>query len=134
MTETDIAEALERFIVEGLPERTIVLENRDSIPERPYLTLEVAPTSRTNPTVDAEPRAMISRGKIYIGVVTEAGQFAKPGRQIADEVDALLPYGLRISLTGGSLLIRKPVDILQGYRDGADWRTPVVADYEVELS
>ncbi len=133
MNETDIAEGLERYIVEGLPERTVLLENRDYIPERPYITVEVAPTSRTNTTVDAEPRATVSRGRVYLSVVAEAGSFAKPARQIADEILALLPYGLRISLTGATILIRKPADMLQGYRDGPDWRQPIVVEYEVEL-
>jgi hypothetical protein len=133
MNETDIAEGLERYIVEGLPERTVLLENRDYIPERPYITVEVAPTSRTNRTVDAEPRATVSRGRVYLSVVAETGNFAKPARQIADEILALLPYGLRISLTGATILITKPADMLQGYRDGPDWRQPIVVEYEVEL-
>lgn len=133
MNEADIAERLERFIVEGLPTRRVLLENRDGIPAKPYLTVEVAPTSRTNPTTDASPEALVSSGKVYVTVVDLAGGFAKGSRQIADEVVTLFPYGLRISLTGGRLLIRKPADVLQGYRDGPDWRVPVVIDYGAEI-
>ncbi len=133
MTETEIMERLERAVVELLPTRRVLLANDDRTPQKPYLIVEISPTSRVNETIDCTPEALVSSGRMIVTVVSVAGEFAKPGRVIADEIIAAFPKGLRLGLSSGSVLIKKPADILGGYRDGPDWRTPVRIDYEVEL-
>jgi hypothetical protein len=130
MTEEDISNALGQRLVAVLPATTVVFENRDGLPANPYVAAEVVRVSTTDDTLTGGFK--ISRGFLQATVVTEAGIFANPALQIADEIAAGFAYGDRISITDGVILITKPPAIGQGFRDGPDWRVPVRIDYEAE--
>lgn len=130
MTEEDISDALGQQLVAALPSTTVVLENRDSLPARPYVAAEIVRVSTTDDTLRGGSK--ISRGYMQATVVTEAGIFANPALQIAEEIVVAFPYGDRIAIPSGVILITKPPAIGQGFRDGPDWRVPVRIDYEAE--
>jgi hypothetical protein len=130
MTEEDISNALGQRLVAVLPATTVVFENRDGLPANPYVAAEDVRVSTTDDTLTGGFK--ISRGFLQATVVTEAGIFANPALQIADEIAAGFNYGDRISITDGVILITKPPAIGQGFRDGPDWRVPVRIDYEAE--
>jgi len=44
---------------------------------------------------------------------------------------ARYPMGLRLNVSGGGVVvIIHPPSVLQGFKDGSDWRVPVRAEYE----
>lgn len=130
MTEEDISDALGQQLVAALPSTTVVLENRDSLPARPYVAAEIVRISTTDDTLRGGFRRSV--GFMQATVVIEAGVFANPALTIADQIAAGFPYGDRIAFPGGTILITKPPAIGQGFRDGPDWRVPVRIDYEAE--
>lgn len=132
MTEEDISDALGQQLVNAMPTTTVVVENRDSVPATPYIAAEVVRVSTTNDTLGTGFK--IARGYMQATVVIEAGEFANPALRLADEVAAGFPYGDRIAIPDGTILITKPPAIGQGFRDGPDWRVPVRIDYEAEES
>lgn len=130
MTEEDIANVLGQRLVYAMPEHTVLFENRDGLPARPYIAFEIVRVSTTDDTLRGGHK--ISRGFIQATVVTEAGSFANEGLHIADHIAEGFPYGDRLDIPGGTILIRKTPEVGQGFRDGPDWRTPVRVDYEAE--
>ena len=51
--------------------------------------------------------------------------------KIAGSVAARYPMGLRLNVSvGGVVVIIHPPSVLQGFKDGSDWRVPVRAEYE----
>lgn len=128
MTEAQISDALCRRLVDALPMRRIVLENRDSIPARPYVVVEIVRVSKTDATLDGT--APTHRGFLQATVVSDTDDWANPGLEIAEEVAAVFPYTLRIAAGTGEITILKPPQVEQSFRDGPDWRTPVRVDYE----
>jgi hypothetical protein len=129
VTEEDISDALGQALVAATT-TTVIFENRDSLPALPYIAAEVVRVSTTDDTL----RGGFTRsvGFLQATVVTEAGIFANPALQIADEIAAAFPKGERLTIPGGTILITKPPAIGQGFRDGPDWRVPVRIDYEAE--
>lgn len=130
MTEEDISNALCQALIYGLPGRTIILENRNGIPQKPYIAAEIVRVSTTDDTLAGGFK--ISRGFMQATVVIEAGNLANEALHLADHIAAVFPYGRRISIPDGVILINKPPAVGQGFRDGPDWRLPVRIDYEAE--
>lgn len=128
MTEAEISDALCGRIKDNLPARKVIWENRDSIPARPYIVLEVVRLPPIDRTVSGGYTER--RGFLQATVVSEIDEFANPGLLIAGEIEALFPKG-QIVIGGNAITIRNPPHIGQSFRDGPDWRTPVRIDYEV---
>jgi hypothetical protein len=128
VTEAEISNALCGRIVDNLPDHRVIWENRDSIPARPYIVLEIVRLPPRDRTVEGTRRER--RGYLQATVVSELDEFAGPGLAIAAEIEVLFPKG-QIAVSGEAITILNPPHIGQGYRDGPDWRTPVRIDYEV---
>lgn len=64
-----------------------------------------------------------------VTVVSELDAFATAGLTVAESIADRFPKALRLLITGATVLITKPSEIKQGYRDGPHWRTPVRIDY-----
>lgn len=130
MTEGGISDALCQRLVTNLPTTTVVLENRDGLPRKPFVAAEIVRVGTTDDTLRGGFK--ISRGYMQATVVIEAGTFINPALTLAETIVTAFPYGTRITITSGAVLITKPPAIGQGYRDGPDWRVPVRIDYEAE--
>ena len=125
----EISDGLSRHLFENITGGlTVVLENSDKIPDRPYLFCEITPVSSTDETLDGT--GATDDGFFVVTVVSESGQFLNPGLEIAKEVRALFTYGRRFPLTKAEMTIMKPPDIEKGFRDGFDWRIPVRVTYQ----
>lgn len=106
----------------------IVWPAKDAIPAKPYLVFQHAATSKTDPTMQGELE--ISDGVATVTVVTTIGAFATEANEIADAVASHFPKGLRLAIIGGgSIVITKPSETTQPFRDGPDWRQPVRINY-----
>jgi hypothetical protein len=129
MNEADIANALGQRLEAAPSLGTIVFENKDATPARPYLELEVGRVNRRDPTLSGT--APISRGFALVTIVAEVDRFATAATKFADDVSARFPMGLRLNVSGGGVIvIIQPPSVLQGFRDGPDWRVPVRIEYE----
>lgn len=69
-------------------------------------------------------------GTVLINAIAAGGAGEDAAADMVDAVVALFPEGLRLSITGGKVVITKPADIRGGYPDGGHWRLPVVVQYE----
>lgn len=114
----------------GKPAGGIAWQNKDVDPERPFLAADHVPGSRTDPTLDGNGETVLGQFMVY--VVVERGTFTKTANNLADLVMQRFKYMTLIPLTNGGILIVKPPEVLPGYRDGPDWRTPVRIDYEIQ--
>jgi hypothetical protein len=129
MNEVAIANAIGQHLAAAPSLGTIVFENKDATPTRPYLQFEIVRVNRRDPTINAT--APISRGFAQVTIVAEVDKFSTIATGIADNVAARFPMGLRINVSGGGVVvIIQPPSILQGFRDGPDWRVPVRIEYE----
>ena len=129
--ENQISEAVQGVLVNSALTYPIVFEAEDTIPARPYITLQI---------VRLQPRAVMLETHdgvipqyLQATVVTETGQFATEGLRIAKEVAALYPFGLRLPVGSGHEATVNSIPFIEtGFRDGPDWRTPIRINYEVE--
>lgn len=96
--------------------------------QKPYIAVQFVRVGRRDDTLSGEQT--ISRGQMIASVVVAVGGSTKTANQKADQIAALFPMGRRIAVTGGEIVIIKPADIREGFPQDADWRTPILIDYE----
>lgn len=106
----------------------IAWPNQDHPGTRPHIVVEFVRIGRRDDTLSGE--MTISRGQMIATVVTDRGISSKLANQKADQIAALFPMGRRIAVTGGEIVIMKPADIREGFTQDAEWRTPVIVDFE----
>lgn len=129
MNEASIANALGQRLAAAPSLGTIVFENKDATPARPYLQFEVVRVNRRDETINGT--SPISLGFVLVTIVSDVDKFATGATQIADSVAARFSKGLRLNVSGGGVIvIIQPPSVLQGFRDGPDWRVPVRIEYE----
>lgn len=129
--ENQVSEAVQKVVVNGGLPYPIVFEAEDTIPTRPYITLQIV---RLPPrAVMLETHDGVTPQYLQATVVTETGKFATQGLQIAKDIASLYPFGLRLSVGSGHEATVNSIPFIEtGFRDGPDWRTPVRINYEVE--
>ncbi|MBA8799154.1 hypothetical protein FHW77_002873 [Agrobacterium sp. RC10-4-1] len=95
---------------------------------KPYVRFEIVRVSNRDDTLEGQ--APISKGRIVATVVTEIGTKSKDANTKADQIAAYYPMGRRIPIINGEIVIIAPPNIQEGFPQDADWRTPVIIDYE----
>ena len=95
---------------------------------KPYLRFEIVRISTRDDTLGGE--APIIKGRIVATVVTASGTKSKDANMKADQIAAYYPMGRRIPIIDGEIVIIAPPNIQEGFPQDADWRTPVIIDYE----
>ncbi len=129
MRAADIANALEQHLGEIPDVLTIVWENQDAQPVAPYIEVQNVRTSVRDGTIAGG--AAVHEGYLVLTVVTAQNTFATPANAVADDLAAWFPMGHRLAvLGGGHVVIPRPARVLQGFPDGANWRTPVRVEYQ----
>lgn len=106
---------------------TLVWPNRDTAPAVPYIIFDHVPVGAEDRTLAGGALAL--SGYVMMTVATALNGYATPGETLAASVVALFPYGLRLNLADGKVLIRKPPEVLRGFPDAVVWRTPVKVTY-----
>lgn len=102
-------------------------------PSTPYFELSTQLIDRQGGTLKGG-QIVREVANFSVIVVTEEGQGEDAALDLADAVAALFPEGQRFNITGGQILIPRPPSIRGGFKDGPDWRTPVVIRYEATAS
>lgn len=99
----------------------ILWPNRDGLPEKPFLILELRPKAIRDETL-RQTAAMWS-GEIIGTVVTDLNRYETEGQALVGDLAALFPSGTRLTITGGAqVLVQGHPQPKGGYRDGADYR------------
>ena len=128
MNTADIQKVLGQRLAATPNIGTIVWPNKDaSLPERPYIVVDFVTTSREDDTLAGT--ATVETGFAMISVVSDLNTFATEGLTLAQTIADRFPKALRLPITGATVLITKPSEIKQAYRDGVYWRTPVQVNY-----
>lgn len=128
MNETDIANAITARL--DTLSHSIAWENRDADLTVPYIACQMVRVGKTDPALAGG--AAVHQGYAIATVVTQKGAFTTEATNISAEVEALFTKGLRLSITGGTVVITKPAEALTGYQDQSDYRLPVRIDYRAE--
>lgn len=108
----------------------ISFPNEDDDPSRPFIDFQHIPVSTNDPSISGGDE--INRGSVILTVVTKRDKFATSALQIAGELKNIFPYTTRILTENGLIIINKPPELQQAFRDGSDWRQPVKIDYQTE--
>lgn len=119
MTEAEITEAIGARLLAtaGLPE--VVWENKAASPDVPYVRAEIVFVGADDPTIAGG--AEVKTGFMMASVIGPLDEFTTPGLTLARAIADQFPFGLRMD----GVLIHKPSEVLRGYRDDTNWRTPV---------
>jgi hypothetical protein len=126
--EADIELALFAEIEGAAFTLPIWFPNQDAPGEKPYIVVQIVRVNRRDDTLNGENT--ISLGRVIGTIVTPTGKGSKEATRHADAFAELFPMGKAIPVTGGQIVFTKPADIQEGFPDGADWRVPVIAQYE----
>ncbi|MDP9590577.1 UNVERIFIED_ORG: hypothetical protein J2W19_003141 [Shinella zoogloeoides] len=126
--ETDIEVALKADIDGAGLSWPIAYPNLSYTGDKPYVAVQFVRIGRRDDTLAGEQT--ISRGQMIATVVVAVNTSTKIANQKADQIAALFPMGRRIAVADGEIVIMKPADIREGYPQDADWRTPVIIDFE----
>ena len=119
MTEDEITEALgvRLLATSGIP--AVVWDNKAAAPSLPYVRAEVVFVGATDRTLAGGTE--VKTGFLMASIIGKLDEFTTPGLALARAIADQFPYGLRLS----GVLIYKPSEVLRGYRDEPNWRTPV---------
>jgi len=123
-----ITDAIKTRINSGGLGLSIAWENVDSDGATPYLMVSFPSAFRTGGTLRGGGPVR-EDGTVLAVAVTDAGGGTGAAEGYADAVAALFPEGLKITATGGEIVVMKPTDIRGGYQSGTAWHVPAVISY-----
>lgn len=98
----------------------------------PYIACTIVRAGTSDDTLNAE--APIVTGRLIASVVAAKGSGEARADEIAEQVAALFPMGLRIPLGNIRLIITQPPHIRDGMTDGAYWRVPVAIPFQINTT
>lgn len=124
MNDADIYELFKARIVAAPLYMSVVPPNCDTLPQKPYLLIDVTTINRSNRSLSGGIEK--AEGICQVTLVSETDEDEMASNVEAQKIKDLFPYGLRM---GNEVLVTKPTDIKQAYRDGPDWRTPIHIEY-----
>ncbi len=130
MTPYEIETALGQHLANAVTDYPIAWQNQDIDPPRPFIDFQHVPVSTSDRTWSGGDE--INLGTVILTVITKRDKFTKQALQIAGEIKQAFPYTTRILTGNGLIIINKPPELQQPFRDGSDWRQPVKIDYQTE--
>ena len=95
---------------------------------RPRIETTFAGVSQTGGTLKGN-EVHYEDGTFMAMAVVDKGDGEAAGLDLADDVAALFPEGLRLTITGGTVTIMARPDIRAGYPTETDYRIPVAIRY-----
>lgn len=108
------------------PEQWPNLWDDDDLPPKPYLVVSFGGQGRNNLDVAGAP---VETGLMNVTVVVEPGGGETAANTFANQISDEFPAALRVTTDDALVQITRPADIQSGFRDGADWRLPVLIYY-----
>lgn len=107
------------------PALEVALPNNRILPdELPYLDLAVANRATKDMSLGGDMEH--TTGTMVVTVVSALNAFSKSSDDIASQIKALFPRLWTATVAGGGeVKVMAPVDVLGGYSDEVNWRTPI---------
>jgi hypothetical protein len=133
MREVDIENGLYAQLAAAGMAIPIAWPNQDYTGQRPYLEVSLTGGKRRGGSLKGG-QITYSKGILAVVAVTQVDDSTQSGSEYAELVADAFAEGLRINITGGQIVIWKPTDVIKGYKDENDWRTPAVVHYEAKAS
>jgi len=128
MNTKDIRNALKSRLAGGAIGPSAAWPNVNHNGTQPYFDTSFTGIVREGGTLKGN-EILSETGQFNAVIVVDQGGGEDAAADYADAVAALFPEGQRISITGGEIVIRRPVDIRGGYPTDADYRVPVAIHY-----
>jgi hypothetical protein len=95
--------------------------------ERPYFEVDFPALDREGPAIKGT--SIRETGRMSVVIVVEGGTGDDAAGDYANAISELFPQSLRIPTSEGMITIQSPLDIRNGFRDGPDYRMPVMIRY-----
>ena len=127
MKTADIQNALLAQLASGNVATGGSWPNVNSTVQRPYFEATITPVERVS---DIKGRSIKEIGVLGVVIVVEGDTGSTAANQFADTVaNGLFAPGTKLTFPDGKVAVTAPPVIQGGYRDGPDWRVPVVIRY-----
>ena len=128
MIVEDIENGLEAVLGNGGTGYNIAFPNKDHGGEKPHIKVQFSGRTQIG---NALKGGQIDRvnGVLQLTVISDVGIQSRPSNTMAQTIANLYGAGDIIPITGGNIVISRKPDIRDGYRDGSDWRVPVIIRY-----
>jgi hypothetical protein len=94
---------------------------------RPYFEVDFAAVDRTGPAIKGTSVREV--GRMSVVMVVESGTSEDDVSDYAYALGQLFNQGHRISTVDSMITIQEPPDFRAGFRDGPDFRLPVIIRY-----
>jgi hypothetical protein len=95
--------------------------------ERPYFEVDIAAVDRNGPAIKGTSVREV--GRMSIVIVVEGGSSEDAVSDYAYAIGQLFNQSLRIPTADSMITIQEPPDFRRGFRDGPDFRVPVIIRY-----
>jgi hypothetical protein len=95
---------------------------------KPYIAVQFVRVSTLSIDLAATRETHIGLYSLTVVSATETGQTFSYAK--AQAIKNGFPAGLRLNAASGELVITNPAEIKDGFRDGADWRLPVIIGFK----
>lgn len=129
MRQSTIARLLGRQLLTGFPSAQIVWPNDIAgLPDKPFIAFQIVRVGTESRTLARGQEVRI--GFAMITIVQAVDVFATAAEDMADQVGALFPFGLRLVDAQGTITITRPPEVMTAFRDGPDYRVPVRVAFE----
>ncbi len=128
MNKKDIVNGLKDVLDGAIFGVGVSWPNLDYSGSRPFLEVSFPTVVRTGATLKGN-QVVREIGRMMVIVVADLNEGEDTANDFADQVEALFVEGKTIAITGGNVVITAPPEIRGGFRDGPDWRVPVLIRY-----
>ena len=132
--EAAIEDALKSVLGSAALGYPVAWPNQDMPEPKPVPRLEfnLDRAATTNDDLAGGSAAAVSVGLVRVLVVVAKGVSTGAGNDLAGDVAALYPMGLRVPFTGGVAVMTGAPSIRAGFRNGSEWVIPVVTPYRAQ--
>ena len=130
--ENDIQEALfQRIMTAGLV-WPVIIPNIDVPEPKPIPRLDVYVDRNGGDDVSLNGGSQYSLGILRILAVSLKGTGQTVALDKCQEVAALFPKALRLNIPSAQVVITNPATVRAGFRNGAEWVIPIIANYRAD--
>lgn len=136
MNKADINDALTGRLENNLSGANVSYPNVDSKHDRPWYEVSINATGRETGLKGTVGAGTILRedGILTVVVADDLDKGEYDTNVLAQAVADLFPAGTKLAITGGEITVQSPPEIRGGFRDGSEWRVPVVVSYSANAS
>ena len=108
----------------------VIMANEPTDGDKSFLSFAVNWVGSSSPLISGS--TTIHEGQIQMALVYEVGRGSNQGLIDGGKLATLFPYPSKWWITPDLRIdTQKPVEVLNGFRVGSEWRVPVVVDFRL---